>query len=311
MVIYSVFVPIYNEEGNIIQLFEEIKDAMNSISKSWELILINDGSSDKSLEEMRELPSWVRIIDLQKNYGQAVAMDVGFRESRGEYIISLDGDLQNDPKDIPRLIAKLKKENLDVVAGWRKKRKDPMWMLIITKTAKFLRGFLASDVVNDSGCTLRVYKRKFVKDLELWGEMHRYIMAILQWRGAKISDLAVNHRARIHGVSKYNWKKSFKGLVDLAYVWFLKKFSSRPLHLFGITGIFLGSLGFVTGLWSVYLKIFRSVSISDSAWAVLSSFLVIVGIQFFIFGIILDLLIRIQQKTGLEKRYKYEELRRK
>ncbi len=304
MVKFSVFAPVYNEEGNLLRLYSQLSKVMDSMG-SWELVLVNDGSNDGSLKEMLSIKeSNLRIIDLKRNYGQAVAMDAGFRACLGEYVISLDADLQNDPADIPRMFKKMQSENLDVIAGWRYKRKDPIWMLIVTCSARFLRSLFASDGVHDSGCTLRIYKKEFVEDLELWGEMHRYIIAILKWKGAKVGEMKINHRARDCGVTKYTWKKSFKGFVDLLYIWFWKKFSGRPLHLFGISGMFVGGLGFLAGLWSVYLKFFNGTSLSDSGWMTLSAFFMGVGLQLFIAGVTLDLLIRTYYNTsGVEKRY--------
>lgn len=305
MVKFSVFAPIYNEEGNILKLYSEISYVMDKMG-SWELILINDGSRDNSLKEMLSIKDKkVKVIDLKRNYGQSVAMDVGFRTCKGEYIISIDADLQNDPKDIPKMFKKMQDEGLDVIAGWRKKRKDPLWMLIITKTARLLRGLFASDGVHDSGCTLRIYKKDYVDDLELWGEMHRYIIALIRWKGAIIGEMEVNHRPRTNGYSKYNWKKSFKGFVDLIYIWFWKKFSQRPLHLFGIFGIFIGFFGFLSTIWTLKLKFINDVSLSDSVWFIMSGFLLLTALLFFMFGIMFDLLIRTYFNTSpVENRYK-------
>jgi len=305
MIKFSVFAPIYNEQGNILKLYSEISSVMDTMG-SWELIFINDGSCDDSLKEMLSInSSSLRVIDLKKNYGQSVAMDAGFRACKGEYVISMDADLQNDPKDIPKMFKKMQEDKLDVIAGWRKKRCDPLWMLVITKSARFLRGILAKDGVHDSGCTLRIYKREFIEDLELWGEMHRYIIALLKWRGAKIGEMVVNHRPRIHGHTKYNWKKSLKGFVDLIYIWFWKKFSQRPLHLFGGVGFFLGIMGFLSSFWTFKLKIFNNVSLSDSVWFIMSGFLIITALLFFMFGIMLDIMIRTYYNGSLvESRYK-------
>lgn len=305
MVKFSVFAPIYNEEGNILDLYSEISSVMDKLG-SWELILINDGSRDNSLKEMLSIKDKkIKVIDLKRNYGQSVAMDVGFRTCKGEYIISIDADLQNDPKDIPKMFKKMQDEGLDVIAGWRKKRKDPLWMLIITKTARLLRGLFASDGVHDSGCTLRIYKKDYVDDLELWGEMHRYIIALIRWKGAVIGEIEVNHRPRTNGCSKYNWKKSFKGFVDLIYIWFWKKFSQRPLHLFGIFGIFIGFFGFLSTIWTLKLKFINDVSLSDSVWFIMSGFLLLTALLFFMFGIMFDLMIRTYFNTSpVENRYK-------
>lgn len=304
MVKFSIFAPVYNEKGNLKRLYSQISKVMDSMG-SWELILVNDGSKDGSLKEMIEIKDpKVRIIDLKRNYGQAIAMDAGFRACRGEYLISIDADLQNDPKDIPGMFKKMQSKNLDVITGWRHKRKDPLWMLVVTKGARLLRGLFASDGVHDSGCTLRIYKKEFIEDLELNGEMHRYIMALLKWKGAKIGEMKINHRARDCGVTKYNWRKSFKGLVDLIYIWFWKKFSGRPLHLFGITGMFVFGFGVLSGFWSVYLKVFNGTSLSDSGWLILSVFFLMTGLQLFIAGITFDLLIRTYYNTSnVESRY--------
>jgi glycosyltransferase involved in cell wall biosynthesis len=304
MVKYSVFAPIKNEQGNIIPLYNEIKKVMDSISSDWELLLVNDGSTDNSMKEILSIKDKrVRPIALLRNYGQAVAMEAGFKSARGDIVISIDADLQNDPSDIPKMLKKLDDENLDIVCGWRYKRKDPLWMLFITMVARFLRSLFASDGIHDSGCTLRVYRKWWVEDMELYGEMHRYIVALLRWKGARVGEMKVNHRPRTHGKTKYNWQKSFRGFIDLMYIWFWKKFSNRPQHLFGLAGIgfiFLGGLSF---LQTVYLKFVNNVSLSDSVWFVMSFFLLIMGVQFFVSGIMLDIMIKNHFNTSSEKRY--------
>ena len=304
MVKFSVIVPVYNEEGNLKRLYDELVPVMDELGL-WEIIFVNDGSKDGSLNELLSIKDKrVQVINLKTNYGQAIALDAGFRASKGDFVASIDADLQNDPRDIPRLYRKLMHKNLDVVAGWRYKRKDPFWMLFITTIARILRGFLAKDVVRDSGCTLRVYRREIIEDLELSGEMHRYILAILRWKGARISDLKVNHRPRVRGKTKYNWKKSFKGFVDLIYVWFWKKYSGRPLHLFGVLGLFTFFLGFLSGFWTVYLKVYKGTSLSDSVWFMMSGFLLLGGMMLFIFGVMFDLMIRTYYNTSsVEHKY--------
>lgn len=302
---FSVFAPVYDEEGNLKNLYKEVSKVMNTMG-TWEMLLINDGSKDKSLQEMlsiqKKYPN-LRVIDLKRNYGQSIAMDAGFRQAKGEYIISLDSDLQNDPADIPAMFQQMQQDNLDVIAGWRQKRKDPIWMLVITKTAQFLRKVFINDKIHDSGCTLRIYKREYIEDLELWGEMHRYIIAILRWHGAKVGERIVNHRPRTIGTTKYNWKKSIKGLIDLIYIWFWRKYSNRPLHLFGATGLVLIALGLVAGARTIYTYTL-GISISDSAWAMLTMFLILSGLQLFLFGMVLDLLIKVNYNTSkVDSRY--------
>lgn len=302
---FTVFAPVYNEEGNLKNLYDQVKKTMDTMG-TWDMVLVNDGSKDGSLAEMLEVQKEadnLRVIDLKRNYGQAVAMDAGFRHATGEYVISLDADLQNDPADLPAMFEQMQTENLDVIAGWRQKRKDPTWMLVITKTARFLRKMFINDGVHDSGCTLRIYKREYIEDLELWGEMHRYIIAMMRWQGANVGERIVNHRARTVGVSKYNWRKSIKGLVDLFYVWFWRKYSNRPLHLFGASGLALIGLGMLTATRTVLIYL-NGASLSDSAWPLLTMFLFLTGLQFFFFGMIIDLLIRVNYNTStVENRY--------
>jgi len=304
----SVVIPVYNEEENLSILYKEIKQTLTKISKEHEIIFVNDGSTDNSLNELKKLKD-IKIIDLNRNYGQATSLDAGFKEAKGDIIISLDGDYQNDPKDIPRLLDKLKEENLDVVAGWRKHRKDKSGIKILTLVGRMLRRLLISDKVHDTGCTLRVYKKKAVKSLDLQGEMHRYILALLRWKGFKIGEIEVNHRARLHGKTKYGYSKSVRGLIDLIYIWFINKYSQRPLHLFGYLSFYMFAFGGLSGLWSLYEKFFQGLSLNRNAWFFVSFYFFLGSIMFFSFGIIIDLLIRIHLNSSPhEKRYYIKEI---
>ena len=294
---YSVVVPVCNEKGNIKKLDKEIKEVLDKISKDYEIIYVNDASSDNSLEILKSLKK-VKVISLNKNYGQATALDVGFKAALGEIVISMDGDGQNDPKDIPKMLKKLDKENLDVVTGWRKNRKDKSGIKILSKFGKSLRRFFLHDRVHDTGCTLRVYRKKAVKSLDLQGEMHRYILALLRWKGFKIGEIEVNHRKRENGKSKYAYKKMYKGFVDLIYIWFIQKFSQRPLHMFGLAGITSSGIGVLIELWMLWMKIFNGISLSDNAWFLLGFFLIITGILLFSFGIVLDIVIKVYHNTS-------------
>jgi len=305
---YSVVVPVFNEEGNLVQLDKEIKAVMNSLEGDYEVIYINDGSTDNSLSVLKQLKK-VKIISLNRNYGQATALDAGFKASQGEYVISLDADLQNDPKDIPAMIKKLEDENLDVVCGWRKDRKDSLGIRTLTKIGHGMRRFLISDQVHDTGCTLRVYKSKAVKNLDLTGEMHRYILAYLRWKGFRIDEIIANHRPRTSGKTKYGYKKALRGFIDLVYVWFIDKYSQRPLHIFGSAGIFFFLAGILIELWMLYDKIFQNIDLSGNAWFSLGFFLIIAGIILFSFGIVIDLLMKIHYNTSpYEKRYNVREI---
>ena len=307
---YSIVVPIYQEEGNIKQLDKEIRAVMDKLS-SYEIIYVNDGSKDNTLSELKKLKSAI-IINLNRNYGQSIALDAGFKEAQGEIVISMDGDLQNDPKDIPKLLEKLEKDNLDVVAGWRKNRKDKTGIKILTKTGRLLRRIIIEDPVHDTGCTLRVYRKEAAKSLDLWGEMHRYILALLRWKGFTIGEVVVNHRSRTNGKTKYSYNKAPKGFIDLIYIWFLNKYSNRPLHMFGGIGILSSFIGLLLTLFSIYQKIESNLPLNRSGWFFLGFFLIIIGIIFFCFGILMDLTIRTNLNTShVEKRYYIREIIRK
>lgn len=294
---YSVIIPVYNERENIAPLDKELRETMNSLSKSYEVIYVNDGSQDGSAEELKKLKK-AKVINFTRNFGQSSALDAGFKASKGEIIITLDSDLQNDPRDIPRLLRKLKENNLDVVAGWRIKRKDNAGIRALTVTGRRLRGLLLRDVVHDSGCMLRVYKKEAIKNLDVWGEMHRYILQILKWKGFRIGELPVNHRSRVHGKTKYGYGKALRGFIDLLYIWFLQKYYQRPLHIFGTIGLGSAFFGVIALIYSFYNKIFNGISLNRDGWFFLGFFLIITGITLFSFGLVLDLLIRIQQQIS-------------
>lgn len=300
---YSVVVPIYNEEGNIQHLHDEIICTMKLLGEPYEVIYINDGSTDKSFRDLRRLEG-VIILNLNRNYGQATALDAGFKHSNGHIVISLDGDGQNDPKDAIFLIEKLEKDNLDVVAGWRKDRKDHGNIRVLTRIGRATRKFLISDGVHDTGCTLRVYRRVAVKSLDIGGEMHRYILALLRWKGFRIGEVVVTHRARVHGVSKYGMSKALRGFIDLLYIWFIHKYSQRPMHLFGYLSASAFVLSGIAGAWSLYGKVFMGLSLNRNGWFFLAFFFLLAAIMLFSFGVIIDLLIRMQLTSSPhEKRY--------
>ncbi len=310
LVDYSVVVPMYNEGGNVKKLDKEIKTVMSKLG-SYEIIYVNDGSSDGTLKELQSLKDII-IVNLNRNYGQSIALDAGFKLAQGDIVISLDGDGQNDPTDIPRLLEKLKKENLDVVAGWRKNRQDKKGIRILTKTGRLLRRILIKDDVHDTGCTLRVYRKDAAKSLDLQGEMHRYILALLRWKGFRIGEIEVNHRPRIKGESKYGYNKAVKGFIDLIHIWFIDKYSQRPLHMFGFLGLFTFFLGILAEAFMLYQKIFNGIDLSANAWFPLGFFLMLGGIMFFSFGLIIDLTIKAYLNTSHnERRYYVREILRK
>lgn len=312
----SIIIPLYNEEWNISLLFHEIVDSMDKdfLNHPYEIIFVNDGSNDKSREEIEKLRNKnlkngkFIAINLLRNYGQSTALDVWFKESNCELIVTLDWDNQNDPKDIKKLYDEMEKSWLDAVVWWRKKRKDPLSVRIITRCSRFFRNLLLSDKIHDSWCTLRIYKKSCIEDLHLWWEMHRYIAEILTIKWYKVWEVQVNHRARTNGVSKYTRKKSIKWFIDLLYIWFIAKYQSRPLHLFWFVGLLTFFVGVLSFLFSVYQKIWWWLSINRSWYFLVGVFLIQTWIMIFIFWIIIDILIRIYYNTWNENRYKIKEI---
>jgi len=293
-VYFSFIVPVYNEQETVVALFQEIKSAAAELKKPGEIIFVNDGSTDQTLQILKAL-SPIKIISLRKNFGQSAALDAGIKNAQGEVIITLDGDGQNNPEDIPKLLKKLN-EGYDAVCGWRHPRQDPFLKKFVSSGAELLGRFLVNDGVHDSGCTLRVYKRECFDDLDLYGELHRMIPALLRWRGFKITEVKVSHRPRKFGKSKYDWKRMVKGFLDMTEVWFLRKYESRPLHLFGSAGLVLL---FFSSLFGVYLfvrRLFFNYSLADKIWPLIAVTGFISGVQFLIFGLLADLIIRSRSK---------------
>lgn len=305
---YSVIVPIYKEAGNITALDAELKSVLGTLGGTYEIVYVNDGSPDSSLTELQSLEN-VTIIDLNRNYGQATALDAGFKYATGDIIISLDGDGQNDPSDIPKMLEKLQTDNLDVVAGWRKVRSDRGQIKVLTRIGRLLRRIMIKDKVHDTGCTLRVYKAKAVKSLDLQGEMHRYILALLRWKGYKIGEIIVNDRARLHGTSAYGMSKAVRGLIDLIYIWFIHKYSQRPLHLFGYASFIIFFQGTAFFAYAVYQKIFLELGINRSGHFLVGAFMILTSIILFSFGVVIDLLMKIHlNNSPYERRYYVREV---
>jgi glycosyltransferase involved in cell wall biosynthesis len=275
-------------------------------SVSFEIIFIDDGSEDKTVEICRSLQP-LKLIQFRKNFGQTAAFDAGFKEAQGDIIVTLDGDLQNDPADIPLLLAELEK-GFDVVSGWRWQRKDSLMKKFFSRGANLLRKFLVEDHIHDSGCSLKAYKAGCFKDIDLFGEMHRFIPAILQLEGYSVGEVKVNHFPRIHGQTKYNWKRAIKGFVDMVSIWFWRKYSTRPVHLFGGGGILFSLAGLGILIWMAIGKIFFNFSLSEKIWPLIGVFLVVVGIQLFVFGLMADILIKNYYKNHGRMNYSIREI---
>jgi len=302
----SVIVPVYNEEGNVRELHQKIVEACQNLGKSFEIVFIDDGSKDKTNEICRSLHP-LKLITFRKNFGQTAAFDAGIKNSTGEIIITMDGDLQNDPADIKSLLEKMK-EGYEVVSGWRVKRRDDFFKRISSRAANVARKFLINDGIHDSGCSLKAYKRECFDDLDLYGEMHRFIPALLKVQGFKVAEIPVAHHSRKHGVTKYNWKRGIKGIVDMISVWFWKKYANRPLHLFGAGGLIIFFLGIASGAALVAARVFYAVPMSNKIWPLIAVFMILMGIQLFIFGLLADIAVKNYYKTQGKMNYKIKDI---
>lgn len=291
----SIILPVYNEQENIREMHAEIDAVLRAMNKSYEIIFINDGSSDNSQQELLKIqaqdPNSV-IIEFRRNFGQTAAMSAGFDLARGEVVCSMDSDRQNDPRDIPMMIEKLD-EGFDMVAGWRHQRQDGLFLrLIPSKIANRLIGFTTDVKLHDYGCSLKVFRWDIVKQLSMYGEMHRFIPAIASWVGARIAEVKVNHRARTAGQSKYGISRTFRVILDLITVKFMMNYSARPLQFFGAIGLVSTTLGTLIGLYVSMQKIFFGVALSDRPILLLSVLLVFIGLQFITSGLLAEMMTR-------------------
>lgn len=302
----SVVVPLYNEEGNVKELHRRIKEACNKLGKNYEIIFIDDGSNDGTVKDCEGLTP-LKLIKFRKNYGQTAAFDAGIKNATGDVVVTMDGDLQNDPSDIGKLLEKME-EGFDVVAGWRAQRKDPLMKRLSSRAANLVRQILIEDNIHDSGCSLKAYKRECFADVDLFGEMHRFMPAILQFDGYRVSEVKVNHFPRVHGVTKYNWKRGMKGIVDMISIWFWRKYSSRPLHLFGGSGVVLSLLGFLILVWMVVEKVFFHASLANRIWPLIGVFFIMIGILLFIFGLLADIIIKSYYKEQGRMNYSIKKI---
>lgn len=290
MISISIIIPVFNEEENVALLHNEIVQVCEENKYQFEIIFIDDGSTDETFRIIKTLNP-VKVLQLRKNFGQTAAFDAGIKEAKYDFIVTMDGDRQNDPHDIPKMLNYLLNNNIDVVSGWRKNRKDTFLKHFVSRSANLLRKLIVNDGIHDSGCSLKLFKKECFDGLNLYGEMHRFIPALLLIKGFKVGEVVVNHRSRVAGKTKYNWKRTIKGFVDMIAVWFWNKYAVRPLHLLGGTGIFLIFLSFVSGAITVF-EFLKGQGMSETAWPLLTMLLFFSGIQLFIFGLIADIMIK-------------------
>ena len=292
----TVVVPIRNEALNVEALYAEVSSTLDAWGRPWELIVVDDGSTDQSFDILAKIHAAdprVTVIQFRRNFGQTAAFAAGFAAARGALIVTSDGDLQNDPRDIPAMVERLEKGGCDIVCGWRKDRKD-------TFINRRLPSILANKLISwstgvklhDYGCSLKVFRAEVVKPLRLYGEMHRFLPALASEMGVKIEEHVVNHRARIHGTTKYGISRTVRVMLDLMTVKFLLSYSTRPLHIFGLAGLISLGLGFAISGWLTYGRLFGDTSLSQKPLLLLGVSLIITGLQFVTFGLLAEMLVR-------------------
>lgn len=302
----SVVVPVFNEEGNVRELHKEILEVCKKENYKFEIIFVDDGSKDKTPEICKELKP-LKYIRMRKSFGQTAAMDAGIKLAQYDYIVTMDGDRQNDPADIPKLVNYLEENDLDIVSGWRKNRKDTVMKKFTSRVANFLRGIIVKDNIHDSGCSLKIYKKECFDHINLYGEMHRFIPALLRIKGFEVGEVVVNHRPRTAGVTKYNWKRTIKGFVDMISLWFWSKYAVRPLHILGAGGMVSIFLGVVCAIWSIVLFALGYKMSNNIMPPLLTVFFIIVGLLMFIFGLMSDMMSKTYYGSGIDKSYSIKE----
>ncbi len=302
----SIVIPVFNEAENIGKLHNEIVSVCEQEKYNYEIIIVDDGSTDGTAKVAKQLMPVV-YVHLRRNFGQTAALDCGIKQARGQLIVTMDGDGQNDPADIPGLISYLEDNDLDLVSGWRKNRKDSFTKKISSRAANYMRALIIKDGLNDSGCSLKVYRAECFNGINLFGEMHRFIPAVLKIKGFSIGEIEVNHRYRTAGQTKYGWRRGVKGIIDMISVWFWHKYAVRPLHLLGGLGLLSFMVGTIVaavgiGFYMAGITLFRFFL------PLFASFLLVSGIQLFLFGLMADMMSKNYFETSLDTPYNVREV---
>jgi glycosyltransferase involved in cell wall biosynthesis len=291
----SIVIPVYNEEDNIPLLHERVHSALEDAGVDYEVIIVNDGSTDRTgahLRSLAEKDPKLKVVNFRRNFGQTAAMMAGIDYASGDIVVGLDGDLQNDPADIPRLVAKLD-EGYDVVSGWRRDRKDAaLRRNLPSRIANWLISKLSGVALHDYGCTLKAYRRDVIKGVRLYGEMHRFIPIYASWQGGMVTEIPVNHSPRIHGRSKYGLERIIKVVLDLIVVKFLASYANKPIYVFGGFGLISIGIAFVAGVLALYLKFFRDVSFISTPLPLLVALAFITGVMSVLMGLIAEIIMR-------------------
>ena len=306
----SVVIPLYNEADNLADLHRELTASLQGLGQPYEVLLVDDGSRDGSLERLLAIEAAdprVRVLRLRRNFGQTAAFSAGFDHVRGEIVITSDGDLQNDPADIPKLVAKLD-EGYDMVCGWRKERRDPFSRRLPSWFANRIISAATGVHLHDYGCSLKAIRSEVVKGLRLYGEMHRFIPAVASWMGVTLAEVPVNHRPRIRGRSKYGLGRTVRVMLDLFTVKFLLAYGTRPAHLFGLWGLASGGLGFLILAYLAYIRLFEDTAIAGRPLLLLGALLFLTGLFMVGLRLVAEMLVRIYHESQGKPTYVVREL---
>lgn len=303
----SIVVPLYNEEDNVVLLTKKIHESLTGYN--YQIIYIDDFSSDKTRKVVKDMDdNKVHLIELKKNYGQSLALAAGIDYAEGDYIITMDGDLQNDPSDIPQMLEHAIGEEYDLITGIRQKRKDSLVKKIPSKIANFLVRRVTKLDIKDNGCALKVFTKDIAKELNLYGEMHRFITLLAHLEGAQIKQVPVKHHARHAGVSKYGLERVFKVVADMMLLLFIRKYFQRPIHLFGIFGVLLIILGFLINIYLLIVKLGFGEDIGSRPLLIFGVMFILGGIQLFTIGIVMELLIRTYYESQQKRPYRVKKI---
>ncbi len=296
----SIIIPVFNEADSVVQLYTELKDVIVRQQYTAEIIFVNDGSRDQSIEKLKKLAAsdtGVKVISFKRNYGQTPAMSAGIQHASGRIIITMDADLQNDPNDIPAMVSKIE-EGYELVSGWRKPRKDNFLRRVLPSIiANYLIRIVTGVKLHDFGCTLKAYRSDVIKGIKLYGEMHRFIPVYAAWTGASITEIKTNHRERLYGSSHYGFIRTIKVVLDLLTVKFLGDFSTRPIHLFGGSGFLFMTSGSCIGIYVLYEKFRLHIFAYRNPLLLLAVFLFLIGFELVLIGLIAELVIRLYHES--------------
>jgi glycosyltransferase involved in cell wall biosynthesis len=308
----SIVIPLFNEEENVEPLYAQLKEALESLKQSYEIIIVDDGSTDRSFGLLKGLQAQdkrLKVIRFRRNFGQTAAFAAGFEHARGQVVVTMDADLQNDPADIPRLLEKLE-EGYDVVSGWRVERWKSAWLTrrLPSVVANRLISQTTGVHLHDYGCSLKAYRSEVVKNINLYGELHRFIPAMASWMGVSVAEIPVHYRSRQFGQSKYGMSRTIKVILDLLTVRFLLSYSTRPIHIFGSLGLAMSGLGGILGLYLSVVKLALGQDIGSRPLLLLAILLMVLGVQMITMGLLGELVVRTYHESQGKRIYVVREI---